>query len=338
MSGATDLALRPPRVGVARHRRLLAVLTLVLCPWFGGCVATLNRMAAGHDVTVAHNIAYGDDARQTLDVYRPVTSGKGTDAAADAAMSTGPRAGVSAATGADIGAGPHAGVARGLPVVVFLYGGSWQSGNKEAYAFVAAALARHGYLTFLPDYRIYPQVTYPAFVQDAARAVAFARAHAAQYGGDPSRIVLVGHSAGAYLAAMLALDRRWLAAVGMDPQRDLRAVVGLAGPYDFLPLHDDALKAIFTTPAGLADTQPITHVDGASPPMLLLAGRNDKTVDPGNTVRLAAALRAHGAPVEDRLYAHAAHPQIIGTFAPMLRFLSPSFADTTRFIDARVGR
>ncbi|MGI4860069.1 MAG: alpha/beta hydrolase [Janthinobacterium lividum] len=330
--GASLRPLRPLRAGAARRRRLLAALTLVLCPWLGGCVATLNRMAAGHDVTVTHDVAYGDDVRQRLDVYRPVSPGAG----AGAATSIGPRADVSV----DIatGAGPRADVGRGSPVVVFLYGGSWQSGNKEAYAFVAAALARHGYLTFLPDYRIYPQVTYPAFVQDAARAVAFARAHAAQYGGDPSRIVLVGHSAGAYLAAMLALDRRWLAAVGMDARHDLRAVVGLAGPYDFLPLHDDALKAIFTTPAGLADTQPITHVDGASPPMLLLAGRNDKTVDPGNTVRLAAALRAHGAPVEDILYAHAAHPQIIGAFAPMLRFLSPSFADTTRFVDAQVGR
>ncbi|MCY0385954.1 alpha/beta hydrolase [Robbsia sp. Bb-Pol-6] len=315
MSSAIEFLSRPPR-------RLLAVLTLLLCPWFGGCVATLNRAATGSDVTVAHDLAYGDDARQRLDVYRPVAPGADADADADADGGTVAPDGASAK--------------RGLPVVVFLYGGSWQSGSKEAYPFVGAALARRGYVTFVPDYRIYPQVTYPAFVQDAARAVAYARAHAARYGGDPSRIVLIGHSAGAYLVAMLALDKRWLAAVGMDPQRDLRGVVGLAGPYDFLPLHDDALKAIFTTPAGLADTQPITHVDGASPPMLLLAGRNDKTVDPGNTLRLAAALRAHGAPVEDILYAHAAHPLIIGAFAPMLRFLSPSFADTTRFVDARV--
>lgn len=315
---------RPSRATGARPRRILATLALALSPWLGGCVATLNHAAAGDDVTVARDLAYGDDVRQRVDVYRP--------ASARAA------AGAADADGADgvAGAAAPRSAGRGLPVVVFLYGGSWQSGSKADYPFVAAALARHGYLTFLPDYRIYPRVRYPAFVEDAARAVAFARAHAAQYGGDPSRIVLIGHSAGAYLVAMLALDKRWLAAVGMDPRRDLRAVVGLAGPYDFLPLHDAALEDIFTTPAGLADTQPITHVDGDSPPMLLLAGRNDKTVDPGNTVRLAAALRAHGAPVEDTLYAHASHPVIIGAFAPFLRFLSSSFADTTRFVDARV--
>jgi len=299
-------------------RRLLATAALLLIvPVLDGCVATLNRAAAGNDLAIVRNVPYGKDARQQIDVYRD----------------------------------RHVG--EGAPVVVFLYGGSWQTGSKSDYEFVAAALARRGYLTFVPDYRVYPQTRYPGFIEDAAHAVAFARSHAAQYGGDPKRLILVGHSAGAYLVGMLALDPHWLGAVGMVPG-DLLAAVGLAGPYDFLPLQDDTLKRIFAPPEagnvraveGLAvaqlgktplDTQPIAHVDDLPaaqvPPMLLLAGRDDKIVDPGNTDRLAAALRVHGNQVTVIRYKRSGHRIIIGAFAPMLRFLSPSFNDVLQYID-----
>lgn len=282
-------------------RALRLLIVAALFPMLSACVSSLNHLAAGHDLTVAHDVKYGSDARQGMDVYTLRN------------------------------AEPHAG--KGRPMVVFLYGGSWQEGNKESYAFVAAALTRHGYVTFVPDYRVYPQARYPDFVDDAAHAVAYARAHAAQYGADPSRLFLVGHSAGSYMVAMLALDPRWLGAVGLDPVRDIRAAVALAGPYDFLPLHDPVLEKIFENPGGLPVTQPINHVSGTAPPMLLIAGRNDKLVDPGNTDRLAARIREKGGQVEEIMYHRAGHRIIIGAFSPALRFLSPSFSDTTGFID-----
>lgn len=301
-----------------RNSRWLAgAMLLFIVPMFNGCVATLNRAAVGDDLTIVQNVPYGDDPRQQMDVYHQRNAGEG------------------------------------MPVIVFLYGGSWQTGSKDDYAFVASALARRGYVTFVPDYRVYPQTRYPGFIEDAARAVAFARSHAAQYGGDPHRLVLVGHSAGAYLVGMLALDPHWLGTVGMVPS-DVLAAVGIAGPYDFLPLQDDTLKRIFAPPVAggvsevegrsvaqlgtaPANTQPISHVGDLPamqvPPMLLVAGRDDKIVDPGNTDRLATALRAHGNRVTETLYKRSGHRIIIGAFAPMLRFLSPSFDDVMRYID-----
>ncbi len=211
------------------------------------------------------------------------------------------------------------------PVALFIYGGSWQSGDKAMYAFVGRELAARGVVTVIADYRVYPEVAYPQFLRDNAEAVAFVKRMAPAWGADPRQLYLVGHSAGAYDAAMLGLDRRWLGAVGLDPRRDLAGVVGLAGPYDFLPLRDPVLKIIFGPKAGRADTQPINHVDGDAPPLFLAAGSADKVVDPGNTTRLAAAVRARGGKVEARLYPGVGHVgalvSIVGPFrgrAPVL--------------------
>ncbi len=146
-------------------------------------------------VAIVKDQRFGADPRQTLDVYAP----------------------------------KHASLAP-RPVVVFLYGGSWQGGDKALYVFVGAALARRGFVTVIPNYRLYPQVRWPAFLEDNAKAVRWARDHARDYGGDPGDLFLMGHSAGAYNAAELTFDKRWLAAVGMDPARDLRGMVGMSGP------------------------------------------------------------------------------------------------------------
>ena len=269
----------------------------------GACsgVGVLNAVAPSGGVAISTDLAYAPGPRGGLDVYRP----------------TGAR-------------GP-------APVVVFIYGGGWDSGRRQDYRFVGLALARRGYVTVVPDYRLYPQVRWPAFLQDNAVAVRWARDHAAQYGGDPARMVLMGHSAGAYDAVMLGLDRRWLAAVGMDPRRDLKGVVGLAGPYDFLPLDTDKLRDLFGPPDGRPATQPINHVSGDEPPLFLGVDVGDKVVRPGNTTRLAAKARAAGAQVEVRAYKGVSHALLVGAIAAPLRFLAPVLADSARFIDARTG-
>ncbi len=222
--------------------------------------------------------------------------------------------------------GPH----PGAPVVVFFYGGNWDSGSRGFYRFVGAVLASRGVVAVIPDYRVYPEVRFPDFLNDSARAVAWAKAHAADYGGDPRRLFLMGHSAGAYNAAMLTVDRRWLGAVGLDPRTDVAGVVGLAGPYDFLPLHSERLKAIFGPPDQLPDTQPITHVDGQAPPMLLLTGDLDDVVDPGNSDRLAARVVQRGGQAGVRHYPQKAHISVLLSLLPV--FGGQALADASDFI------
>lgn len=277
------------------------LIALAAALGLGACstVGALNAATPGRG-PAARDIAYGDGPRRTLDVYAP----RRTPA----------------------------------PVVVFLYGGGWDTGAKADYAFAGKALAAQGYVAVIPDYRLYPEVRYPGFLEDSAQAVAWAKKHAAEYGGDPDRLVLMGHSAGAYNAAMLALDSRWLGAVGMDPKTDLKGMVGLAGPYDFLPLRSDRLKIIFGPEAQRPATQPVAYVDGGDPPLWLAHDAGDRVVDPGNMTRLAAAVRAKGGSVETKTYKGLNHALLVGTLAWPLRFLAPVLRDASAFIDAKTGR
>ena len=220
-------------------------------------VQILNSLAPSR--LVADGIDYAPGERHALDIYAPE------------------------------GHGP-------FPVVVFLYGGAWDSGDRGIYRFLGGAFASRGLVVVVPDYRLYPAVRFPGFLQDNAAAVRWTRDHIAQYGGDPGHLVLMGHSAGAYNAAMLGLDSEWLGQVGMS-RSDLRGVIGVSGPYDFVP-DTDELKDIFGPPDLLARRMPITYADGREPPMLLLTGTADTTVRPGNTTRLAAKIEQAGGFVE----------------------------------------
>ncbi len=257
-------------------------------------ITLLNKFAPG-DFTVTSGVQYAPGSRGGLDVYAPRQ-------------------------------------AQGAPVVVFFYGGSWQEGDKALYRFAGAALAARGVVAVIPDYRVYPQVKFPGFLQDGAAAVAWARAHAADYGADPARLILMGHSAGAYIAAMLALDPEWLAPHGLCPRRDIAGLIGLAGPYDFLPLTDPVLKTIFGPPSGLARTQPVNFVTQGAPPAFLAAGLDDKTVDPGNSARLANRLRLAGDAVEVKFYPGIDHRKLVGALSPLLGFLAPVLPDCLAFI------
>lgn len=222
----------------------------------------------------------------------------------------------------------------GAPIVVFFYGGGWEDGRRALYRFVGATFAAHGVVAMIPDYRIYPAARFPDFIEDGARAVAWARARGADHGGDPARLFLMGHSAGAQIATLLSLDATWLGAVGVDPARDVAGTIGLAGPYDFLPLKTPTLRAIFGPEAVWPRSQPINFVTAQAPPMLLAAPRRDSSVDPGNTARLAARLRDKGVRVVERSYRFAGHRTLMGAFAAPLTMLAPVRADVLRFVGA----
>jgi acetyl esterase/lipase len=249
-------------------------------------------------ITLARDIAYADGPRRTLDVYAPRPA------------------------------------ATPAPVLVFFYGGGWTSGSKAMYRFVGAAMAARGVLVVIPDYRLYPEVRFPAFIDDAAAAVAWAHANAPGFGGDPHRLFLMGHSVGGQIATLLALDGGYLRSVGLSAERDVCGVIGLAAPYDFVPFDGTAAQAILGPQAGSKRSQPIDHVSASAPPMLLLAGRGDNTIDPGSTLRLAARLRAAGASARDELYPDIGHRTLIAAFGAPLAFLAPVRDATLRFIDA----
>ena len=224
--------------------------------------------------------------------------------------------------------------ACGAPVVVFFYGGSWETGSRDMYRFLGLALARRGVIVMIPDYRRYPEVRFPAFMDDAAAAVAWSRANARRFGGDPAHLFLMGHSAGAQIATLLALDPSYLRQAGLEPG-DLAGVIGISGPYDFLPLTDPTLKIIFGPEETWPRSQPINFVTPSAPPMLLATGTADDTVYPRNTEHLAARLREAGVPVEERFYDGLGHIPTIGAFAWPLEFLAPVRRDVLDFIGAR---
>ncbi len=281
---------------INRFRGIFLVVAAALL--LSGCSPAdpLNLLAWRRGIEITRSVAYGAAPRQTLDVYRPAASAKS-------------------------------------PTVVFFYGGSWQTGDKETYLFAATALAQRGYVVVVPDYRVYPEVRYPDFLRDGARAVRWAKDNAARFGGDPGKLFVMGHSAGAYIAAMLVLDSRWLQEAGLTPNRDVAGLIGISGPYDFLPLHG-TLATIFGG-SNVLDTQPISHVAPGAPPSFLATGQRDRIVEPSNTTRLAAKLTASGDKAVVKTYPWVGHITIIGSFAPPLRFLSPVLDDVDRFMAAQ---
>ena len=267
-----------------------------------GCSATsvLNAVASRSSYTLHANIAYGTQPRQKLDIYTPT-----------------------AAT-----------PASGWPVVVFFYGGSWNTGERAQYQFVAEALAARGVLTLVADYRLYPEVRYPDFLSDSAMALAYGLDHAARLGGNPKKVFVMGHSAGGYNAAMLALDARWLKTAGHRPNQ-LAGWIGIAGPYDFYPIINPDAKPVFFHPNYPANSQPIGFTPHHAPRSFLAAAVDDTLVNPQrNAQQLAEKLQAAGVTVVLKLYPRASHTTLIGAFAWPLRWIAPVLEDVQAFIDA----
>jgi acetyl esterase/lipase len=266
---------------------------------FAGCTSfqILNSTISKSGYVSTLDVAYGNDARQKLDVYRPKKAGNGK-------------------------------------VVIFFYGGSWRTGSKTDYKFVAQALTSRGFIAVLPDYRVYPEVTFPKFVEDGAASVRWVHDNISKFGGDTNQIYLMGHSAGSHIAALLTLDAHYLKEVGLD-RKVIRATAGLSGPYDFTPNPWD--RPVF----GLAtnDTyinpqiEPIHFVDGKEPPMLLIQGLRDKIVAPSNAMNLAARIRETGGQVELITYSNRAHATVALALASKFHWLAPVLDDVTDYFN-----
>ena len=226
--------------------------------------------------------------------------------------------------------------AQQAPVVVFFYGGRWESGSRQEYQFVGASLARQGFVVVIPDYRLYPKVRYPAFVQDCARAVAWTHAHIGSYGGSADKLVLMGYSAGAYNAAMLALDSEFMHQVG-GSRKWFKGMIGLGGPYDFMPIIDPDLRDIFGPPERFAKTQPVYYADGTNPPLLLIESRSDQVVAVKNTLALYDRVAKANGPVEKLIYPDLSHQKLIGVVSTTLSGQADILPNIVRFVRKVTG-
>lgn len=281
------------RLGLAALSLLIALAALFSCSSARLFVANLpSRWLEGR---LARDIVFDPATGLTLDVYRPAE----TDGAE--------------------------------PVVVFFHGGGWQSGDKNDYAFIGEALSDRGYVVAIPDYRKYPEVRFPAFVEDGAAAVAWVARSITTHGGDPEMLFLAGHSAGAHTATLLASDGRYLAEAGLSPSR-IRGVAGLAGPYHFTPTAPEYV-AIFGPPERFPRMQVSRFVETGAPPMLLMYGLADETVGPQNLARMTAALRTARVCHEVIRYPEVDHIDIISAFTWVYRDDQPMLDDMLGFFE-----
>lgn len=275
-------------------RRFVAATAVLVSLSACSPLRVLNVLSSSRHYERQPDLSYGSDPRQRLDVYLPTSA------------------------------------AESAPLVVFFYGGGWRGGNKSNYEFVAASLTEMGNVVVIPDYRLFPNVRFPSFVEDGALALAWSLANLPSYGAAPSRVYVMGHSAGAHIAALLAMNEDYLAAHGIETDV-LSGFIGLAGPYDFLPIEGGYLETVFP-PASRAASQPINFVSAAAPPTLLIHGTDDTTVSISNSRSLADALRENAVDVTLKTYEEAGHVAVMLGLAKPLRFIASTLEDSRDFI------
>jgi acetyl esterase/lipase len=272
---------------------LIVSVTVAACS--GASYFAANAPAAFGSFKRVTDLPYGPSPRERLDVYSPKD-------------------------------------AMNRPVVIFWYGGSWAMGKKSQYRFVGAALAERGFVTVIADYRLYPEVRFPQIMDDGANAVAWVQKHAQEFGGDPNRLVLMGHSAGAHMAALLALNDAYILKAGVRPN-SVVGLVGLSGPYALDP-NTDSLRAIFGPPSTEADWQPVQFASEHSPPTLLLHGLADDVVYSAHAQKLLDALGRHHARVESHFYSKRGHADTVASFSLIARGRTPALAQTIAFLES----
>ena len=262
----------------------------------------VNLTVPSGSYSLSADIPYGAQPRQKLDIYRPVS--------AETGVSSGQK-----------------------PVVIFFYGGSWKNGERSQYRFIGEALTRRGFLVVVPDYRLYPEIRFPAFMEDAAKSVRWTRDSIARFGGDRSRIFIAGHSAGAHIAGLLAVDPRYLKAEGIEP-KILCGVIGLAGPYAFDPLQFRSTRAVFGHLKDRDEARPIARLTGSAPPFLLLHGADDRTVLPQNSQAFADALHRQKSTATTEIIPETGHIGLLLSLARPFEGTSPIADRMAGFINA----
>lgn len=257
-------------------------------------MAPFNQEATMDDAAVlAKGLAFADGDRKKLDIYGPKNQ-------------TGP-----------------------APVVMFIYGGAWARGDTKDYQFVGRAFAANGFIAVVPNYRLYPEVTYPGFLEDNAQAVKWIEDNIATYGGDTSRFFIAGHSAGAYNSVMLGLEKSFLNDYGVT--MPIKAIAAISGPYDFYPFEYDEVRLVFGQNDNPQGTQPINLVAPDRPPMLLLSGTSDPIVRVQNTQHFAKKMREAGDWVTEKYYDGLGHMDPVFAIGAMWRWRAPVLNDIVAF-------
>ncbi|MGC4096233.1 MAG: alpha/beta hydrolase [Nitrospira sp.] len=274
------------------------VLLFTLCGCTRAAFMAANLPTYFDNITVVHDLAYGPDSSQALDIYASTDLNN-----------------------------------KQVEVIIFLYGGRWTHGTKDDYRFVGVTLAKQGYLVVIPDYRKYPSVRFPRFVQDSAKALAWVSDHIAEFHGDPERIHVLGHSAGAHIGALLTADPHYLADEGKDRSRAIYDFIGLAGPYAFTPDEPD-LEDMFGPPQNYPYMQVTTFIDGAQSPMLLLYGDEDRTVKFANLQKLEQRIMRQGGCVRSRIYSKVNHTDLVGALSRWNLQKIPIMDDMRKFFDS----
>jgi acetyl esterase/lipase len=252
-----------------------------------------NLLAPRAGYRVERDIAYGDLPRNRLDLYLPLK------------------------------------LEAPAPVLLFFYGGGFVAGHKSEYRIFGEAFASLGILTAVADYRIHPEAKFPNFLEDGAKAASKLRAIAERFGGDPGRLFLAGHSAGAYIAVMLAADPRYLERAGC-PRSALRGAIGIAGAYGKRPFDNPVVHAIFG--ADRRETEPLNYIAGDEPPMLLAVGARDGLAQRSAARELASRIRSARGEVEEIEYPGIGHSGILLSLAPRFRHRTNLRADIARFV------
>ena len=278
---------------------LLACLSSACSP-----IKVLNSLVPKNGYELISAVEYGANARQKLDIYLPKAADEFTK------LESAPL----------------------KKVIIFYYGGNWDSGERADYKFAAEALVGQGYIVVIPDYRVYPEVLFPGFMADPVSAAKWVKTNIKKYNGDANKVFLAGHSAGAHIAVMMAINPEYLAEASLKPN-DFAGVIGLAGPYDFLPLKSDRLKIIFGAEAEQWKSQPINFVDGKNPPLFLAIGMKDGTVWPRNTYNLAKKIKQKNGLVEVHEFASYGHVDMVTKLAKPLRGNAELLKSVINFID-----
>ncbi len=287
--------------------RVVPILKVLPLFALGGCSAVqmINSISKIHGGTVQENIAFDTNPRLTMDLYLPEQ--------------------------------PNPESTAKTPVVVFFYGGSWNRGEKSEYEFVGRRLASMGYITAIPNYRVYPEVKYPQFLEDGAKASAkvlqlLATAEYQPYRPD-SRLIMMGHSAGAYNAAMLAMDDRWLGQQNLNRQTTIKGLIGLAGAYNIYPICVEEVRPVFDHPNYPAHSQPIDYVATSNVPTLLLTPESDELVSTKrNSLSLHQALLQNKTPSKVVAIKGTDHITVLGTLSPVLFFKGDSLGPIQKFV------